>query len=75
VFSGLVRLEPLVATIKAINSDTAAYASYEAHSCLPSPNINRVGVHIALFEVYAVFTHIMACALPDPLRGAFSRSA
>jgi predicted DsbA family dithiol-disulfide isomerase len=31
VFSGLVRLEPLVATIDAMISDTAAYASHEAH--------------------------------------------
>jgi predicted DsbA family dithiol-disulfide isomerase len=31
VFSGLVRLEPLVATLEAMLADTAAYASYEAH--------------------------------------------
>ena len=31
VFSGLVRLEPLVATIDAMLSDTAAYASHAAH--------------------------------------------
>ena len=31
VFSGLVRLAPLVATIDAMLADTAAYASHEAH--------------------------------------------
>ena len=31
VFSGLVRLEPLVATIDAMLADTAAYASFKAH--------------------------------------------
>ena len=31
VFSGLVRLEPLLATIDAMLSDTAAYASHAAH--------------------------------------------
>ena len=31
VFSGLVRLEPLAATIDAMLSDTAAYASHAAH--------------------------------------------
>lgn len=31
VFSGLVRLEPLVATIEAMLSDTAAYAAHAAH--------------------------------------------
>jgi len=31
VFSGLVRIEPLVATIEAMLSDTAAYAAHEAH--------------------------------------------
>lgn len=31
VFSGLVRLEPLVATIDAMLADTAAYASHAAH--------------------------------------------
>jgi predicted DsbA family dithiol-disulfide isomerase len=31
VFSGLVRLEPLVATIDAMLSDTAAYAAHAAH--------------------------------------------
>lgn len=31
VFSGLVRIEPLVATIDAMLSDTAAYAAHKAH--------------------------------------------
>jgi len=31
VFSGLVRLEPLVATIEAMLADTAAYAAHRAH--------------------------------------------
>jgi hypothetical protein len=31
VFSGLVRLEPLVATIDAMLADTAAYAAHAAH--------------------------------------------
>jgi predicted DsbA family dithiol-disulfide isomerase len=31
VFSGLVRIEPLAATIDAMLADTAAYASYKAH--------------------------------------------
>ncbi|MDP3069796.1 MAG: disulfide bond formation protein DsbA [Opitutaceae bacterium] len=31
VFSGLVRIEPLAATIDAMLSDTAAYASFKAH--------------------------------------------
>jgi predicted DsbA family dithiol-disulfide isomerase len=31
VFSGLVRLEPLAATIEAMLADTAAYASHQAH--------------------------------------------
>lgn len=31
VFSGLVRLEPLVATIDAMLADTAAYAAHKAH--------------------------------------------
>lgn len=31
VFSGLVRLEPLAATIDAMLADTAAYASFKAH--------------------------------------------
>jgi predicted DsbA family dithiol-disulfide isomerase len=31
VFSGLVRLEPLVSTIEAMIADTAAYASHAAH--------------------------------------------
>ena len=31
VFSGLVRLEPLVATIDAMLADTAAYAAHQAH--------------------------------------------
>ncbi len=31
VFSGLVRLEPLVATIEAMLADTAAYAAHQAH--------------------------------------------
>lgn len=31
VFSGLVRLEPLAATIEAMLSDTAAYAAHKAH--------------------------------------------
>jgi predicted DsbA family dithiol-disulfide isomerase len=35
VFSGLVRLEPLVATIDAMLADTAAYASHAAHHGSP----------------------------------------
>ncbi|MBM3854548.1 MAG: disulfide bond formation protein DsbA [Verrucomicrobia bacterium] len=31
VFSGLVKIEPLAATIEAMLADTAAYASYRAH--------------------------------------------
>lgn len=31
VFSGLVRIEPLVATIEAMLADTAAYAAHKAH--------------------------------------------
>ncbi len=35
VFSGLVRLEPLVATIEAMLADTAAYAAHKAHHGAP----------------------------------------
>lgn len=35
VFSGLVRLEPLVATIEAMLADTAAYAAHKAHHGVP----------------------------------------
>jgi predicted DsbA family dithiol-disulfide isomerase len=35
VFSGLVRSEPLAATIDAMMSDTAAYAAHEAHQGKP----------------------------------------
>lgn len=35
VFSGLVRLDPLVATIEAMMADTAAYASHKAHFGTP----------------------------------------
>ena len=35
VFSGLVRLEPLVATIDAMLTDTAAYAAHQAHHGAP----------------------------------------
>ncbi len=35
VFSGLVRIEPLVATIEAMLADTAAYAAHEAHHGKP----------------------------------------
>lgn len=35
VFSGLVRLEPLAATIDAMLSDTAAYAAHQAHHGAP----------------------------------------
>ena len=35
VFSGLVRLEPLTATIDAMLSDTAAYAAHKAHHGAP----------------------------------------
>jgi len=35
VFSGLVRLEPLVATIEAMLSDTAAYAAHKTHHGIP----------------------------------------
>jgi predicted DsbA family dithiol-disulfide isomerase len=35
VFSGLVRIEPLVATIESMLSDTAAYAAHAAHHGLP----------------------------------------
>lgn len=37
VFSGLVRLEPLVATIDAMLADTAAYAAHAAHHGGPPP--------------------------------------
>ena len=37
VFSGLVRLEPLVATIDAMLADTAAYAAHRAHYGNPPP--------------------------------------
>lgn len=37
VFSGLVRLEPLVATIDAMLADTAAYAAHKAHHGVPPP--------------------------------------
>jgi predicted DsbA family dithiol-disulfide isomerase len=35
VFAGLVRLEPLVATIDAMLADTAAYAAHKAHHGTP----------------------------------------
>ncbi len=35
VFSGLVRIEPLAATIDAMLSDTAAYAAHKAHHGVP----------------------------------------
>jgi len=35
VFSGLVRIEPLAATIDAMLADTAAYASYKVHHGTP----------------------------------------
>ena len=35
VFSGLVRLEPMVATIEAMLSDTAAYAAHKIHHGVP----------------------------------------
>ena len=35
VFSGLVRLDPLVATIDAMLADTAAYAAHKTHHGLP----------------------------------------
>jgi predicted DsbA family dithiol-disulfide isomerase len=35
VFSGLVRLEPLAATIEAMLADTAAYAAHKAHHGAP----------------------------------------
>lgn len=35
VFAGLVRLEPLAATIDAMLADTAAYAAHQAHHGLP----------------------------------------
>jgi len=35
VFSGLVRLEPLAATIDAMLADTAAYAAHKAHHGVP----------------------------------------
>lgn len=37
VFSGLVRLEPLAATIDAMLADTAAYAAHQAHFGSPPP--------------------------------------
>ena len=37
VFSGLVRLAPLVATIDAMLADTAAYAAHRAHHGSPPP--------------------------------------
>jgi predicted DsbA family dithiol-disulfide isomerase len=38
VFSGLVRLEPLIATIDAMLADTAAYAAHRAHHGAPPAN-------------------------------------
>ena len=38
VFSGLVKIEPLAATIDAMLSDVAAYASYKAHFGGPPPS-------------------------------------
>ena len=38
VFSGLVRIEPLAATIEAMLADTAAYAAHGAHFGPPPPN-------------------------------------
>ncbi len=38
VFSGLVRLEPLVAAVDAMLADTAAYASFKAHFGSPPPS-------------------------------------
>lgn len=38
VFSGLVRIEPLVATIEAMLADTAAYAAHATHHGAPPPN-------------------------------------
>jgi hypothetical protein len=35
VFSGLVKIEPIAATIDAMLSDTAAYAAYAAHFGAP----------------------------------------
>jgi predicted DsbA family dithiol-disulfide isomerase len=35
VFSGLVRLEPLAATIDAMLADTAAYAAHASHHGMP----------------------------------------
>jgi len=35
VFSGLVRLEPLAATIDAMAADTAAYAAHKTHQGVP----------------------------------------
>lgn len=37
VFSGLVRAEPLIATIDAMLADTAAYAAHKAHHGTPPP--------------------------------------
>ena len=42
VFSGLVRLEPLVATIDAMLADTAAYAAHAAHYGPPPASCGRV---------------------------------
>ena len=38
VFSGLVRIEPLIATIEAMLADTAAYAAHAIHHGGPPPN-------------------------------------
>lgn len=38
VFSGLVKIEPLVATIDAMLADVAAYASFQAHFGSPPPS-------------------------------------
>lgn len=37
VFSGLVRVEPIAATVEAMLADAAAYASYAAHHGSPPP--------------------------------------
>ncbi len=38
VFSGLVHLEPLVATVESMLSDVAAYAAHKAHHGTPPPS-------------------------------------
>ena len=43
--------------------------------CQPSPNLNRVGVRLTLFEACSVFTRVTACLLADSLHEPLSSGA